>query len=99
MICTFSPAAFAEHQVTEVPQQPDAPRPHHQVTASPPQEEEATKHQRTVPGQTRIRTRQRTIDLSDLPPDTLKSKITPISFAYDKKKGVSFTFKRPLEEM
>lgn len=48
----FTTAAFTERQVSEVPEQPDAARPHHQVTATPPQEEEAAEHQCTVPGQT-----------------------------------------------
>lgn len=52
----FTPAAFTERQVSKVPQQPDASRPHHQVPASPPQEEETTQYQRTVPGQTHTHT-------------------------------------------
>lgn len=35
-------AAFTQCEVTEVPQQSDASRPHHQVIAAPPQEEETT---------------------------------------------------------
>lgn len=50
----FLCAAFAQRQVAQVPEQPDAARPHHQVAAAPPQEEEAAEHQRTVPGQPRL---------------------------------------------
>lgn len=55
-----SVAAFTQCEVTEVPQQSDASRPHHQVTAAPPQEEETTQHQCTVPGLTHTRTHART---------------------------------------
>lgn len=37
-------------QVPQVPEQSDAARPHHQVTAPPAQEEEAAQHQCAVPG-------------------------------------------------
>lgn len=47
---TFS--AFAQCQIPEVPEQPDASRPHHQVTASPAQEEETAQYQCSVSGET-----------------------------------------------
>lgn len=45
-----SPAAPAGCEVSEVPQQPDTPRPHHQVPAAPAQEEETSQYQCAVPG-------------------------------------------------
>lgn len=44
-------AALVRCEVSAIPEQRDAPRPHHQVSASPAQEEETTQHQRPVPGQ------------------------------------------------
>lgn len=47
----FVCAALVGREVSALPEQRDAPRPHHQVSASPAQEEEAAQHQCTVPGQ------------------------------------------------
>lgn len=38
-------------EITALPEQRNAPRPHHQIAASPAQEEKTAQHQCTVPGQ------------------------------------------------
>lgn len=47
----FNIIALVRRQVSAPPEQRDAPRPDHQVTASLAQEEETAQHQCTVPGQ------------------------------------------------
>lgn len=44
-------AALVGREVSALPEQRDTPRPHHQISATPAQEEEAAQHQCTVPGQ------------------------------------------------
>lgn len=51
MIWVWFFAALVGREVSALPEQRDAPRPHHQVSASPSQEEETAQHQCTVPGE------------------------------------------------